>query len=407
MPQHARFPVTLAALLALFSVGCTTLSQPSPTRPPESSPCACAEIPQPVAPPRLEAADWKDLPGWQADRLTEAWSAFLTSCTGLRGKAKWQEWQGVCDAASHMAAGDENNINENGIRAFFERNFRPYAVVEGNGAREGLMTGYYEPLISGSLVRDARNTVPVLPPPADLFTIELGSLHADLQHRRLRGRLVDGKVLPYFSRAEINQKIAAGQWPETPLLWVADPVEFFFLQIQGSGRVKLPDGRQIRIGYADQNGHPYRSIGRLLAERGELALSATSMQGIQAWGRAHPEKLSALLDENPSYVFFRLLPDDRAPKTGPIGALGVPLTPERSIAVDPRAIPLGAPVWLSSPAGLALERLVLAQDTGGAIRGGVRADFFWGFGNAAGEKAGRMKQSGRLWVLLPLTYPIP
>ncbi|MDR1648166.1 MAG: MltA domain-containing protein [Zoogloeaceae bacterium] len=396
MPQRARFFTTLAALLALLVAGCATSVQP-PVQP-ELPPSPCAEIPQPAAaPPRLESADWADLPGWQADRLTEAWNAFLASCTGLHGKA---EWQTACSAAPRISADDEAEI-----RAFFERNFRPYAVVEGDGTREGLMTGYYEPLIRGSLVRDTRNAVPVLPPPADLLAVELGSLHADLQHRRLRGRVVGGKVLPYFSRAEINQKLAADQWPETPLLWVADPVEFFFLQIQGSGRIKLPDGRQVRIGYADQNGHPYRSIGRLLAERGELALSATSMQGIQAWGRAHPEKISALLNENPSYVFFRLLPDS-APETGPIGALGVPLTPERSIAVDPRAIPLGAPVWLSSPTGQTLNRLVLAQDTGGAIRGGVRADFFWGFGKAAGEKAGRMKQPGRLWVLLPLAYPI-
>lgn len=280
--------------------------------------------------------------------------------------------------------------------------FQPYAVVEGNGLREGTITGYYEPLIQGSRRRDAKNATPVLGVPPDLLTIDLGELYPDLRHRRLRGRLVGNKIVPYWSRAEIDAREEQGEGLGQPLLWVADPVEFFFLQIQGSGRVELPDGRHVRIGYADQNGHPYQSIGRLLVARGELKLEEASMQGIQAWGRANPDRLRALLNENPSYVFFRELPTP--PGTGPIGALGVPLTAERSIAIDPRAIPLGAPVWLATTRPNSrepLNRLVLAQDTGGAIKGGVRADFFWGFGKAAGEQAGRMKQTGRLWVLLP------
>jgi len=188
---------------------------------------------------------------------------------------------------------------------------------------------------------------------------------------------------------------------------VDDAVELFFLQIQGSGRVKLPDGSMVRVGYADQNGHPYQSVGRLLVERGELKLEQASMQGIQAWARANPAKLNDLLNANPSYVFFREMPV-AAPKNGepdgPLGALGVPLSPGRSIAVDPRHVPLGAPVFLATTqpnSAAPLNRLMLAQDTGGAIRGVVRADFFWGFGAEAGNQAGRMKQSGQMWVLLP------
>jgi membrane-bound lytic murein transglycosylase A len=175
----------------------------------------------------------------------------------------------------------------------------------------------------------------------------------------------------------------------------------FFLQVQGSGRVRLPDGALVRLNYADQNGHPYQSIGRVLVDRGDLKLEEASMQGIQAWGRANPARLPELLNANPSYVFFREVPNTPG---GPVGALGVPLTAERSIAVDPRSVPLGAPVFLATTrpnSARPLNRLVLAQDTGGAIKGAVRADFFWGFGKEAGEQAGRMKQTGRMWVLLP------
>jgi membrane-bound lytic murein transglycosylase A len=192
-------------------------------------------------------------------------------------------------------------------------------------------------------------------------------------------------------------------------MYVSDPVDAFFVQIQGSGRVALDDGTIMRIGYADQNGQPFRSIARVLIEREELSVGEASMQGIREWGRTHPEQLPALLDENPSYVFFREVPPPpegslEAAIDGPIGSLGVPLLAQRTIAVDPRAIPLGAPVYLATTQPLsdvALQRLVLAQDTGGAIRGPIRADFFWGFGNEAGQHAGRMKQQGAMWLLWP------
>lgn len=371
-----------------------------------------ADHPQPVCPeppvteavpesaPRLQAAEWEDLPGWRTDRLGEAWSAFLLSCESWTQSQKGiaDGWLAVCEKASRVKGGHDE------VRRFFEAELRPYALIEANGQDEGLVTGYYEPLIKGSRRRDAQNNVPVLGVPPDMLTIDLGELYPDLKHRRLRGRLVGNRVVPYWSRAEIEAGID-GVWPGEPILWVADQIEFFFLQIQGSGRVELPDGRYVRIGYADQNGHPYRSIGRVLIGRGELRPEEASMQGIQAWARRNPARLRALLDENPSYVFFRELTGSRSDANqGPLGAMGLPLTAGRSIAVDPRHVPLGTPVWLATTypnSREPLNRLVLAQDTGGAIKGGVRADFFWGFGDKAGQQAGRMKQKGRMWLLLP------
>jgi len=239
-----------------------------------------------------------------------------------------------------------------------------------------------------------------------------------LKHLRLRGRLEGRRVVPYYPRAEIERGLPALAGKE--LLWVDDPVDLFFLQIQGSGRVRLATGELVRVGYADQNGQPYKSIGRYLVEQGELKLEQASMQGIKSWGAANPAKLEALLNQNPSYVFFRELAkaecgqgsttDGPMTSGGPVGALGAVLTPERSIAVDPRYIPLGAPVFLATTwpnSTQPLARLVLAQDTGGAIRGAVRADYFWGFGDAAGAEAGRMRESARMWVLLPRDYPLP
>jgi membrane-bound lytic murein transglycosylase A len=361
-------------------------------------------MPPPPAPPdaaapRLEAARWADLPGWKEDTLSAAWSALLASCQGMAEKPRDAAWRQVCARAQTVRGQSESRV-----RRFFETAFTPHAIIEADGRAEGLVTGYYEPLIRGSRQPDARNRVPVWGAPSDMLTIDLGSVYPELAHLRLRGRIENNKVVPYWSRAEIEAGISPQTQAQKPLLWVADAVEFFFLQTQGSGRVELPDGRHVRIGYADQNGHPYRSIGRVLIERGELKASEASMQGIQAWARRHPDRLRALLDVNPSYVFFRELPDNRDAASGPLGALGVPLTAERSIAVDARYIPLGAPVWLATTrpdSKTPLNRLMLAQDTGSAIKGGARADFFWGFGAAAGQQAGRMKQSGRMWVLLP------
>jgi len=267
----------------------------------------------------------------------------------------------------------------------------------------GRMTGYYEPLLNGSRTRAAPFVVPLHRPPADLLTIDLSSLYPELASQRLRGRLQQSdkgtRVVPYWSRAELTEERLRG----TELVWVDDAIEAFFLQVQGSGRVRLRDGSMIRVGYADTNGHPYRSIGRLLVDRGELTLEQASMQGITAWARANPKRVAEMLNENPSYVFFREVPLGD-PNAGPVGALGVPLTPGYSVAVDPRFIPLGAPLLISSEhpvSGAPLRRLMLAQDTGGAIRGPLRFDFFWGFGAEAAAPAGRQRHDVQAWLLVP------
>jgi membrane-bound lytic murein transglycosylase A len=225
-----------------------------------------------------------------------------------------------------------------------------------------------------------------------------------MKNLRLRGRLDGKRVVAYFPRAEIEA--GKGGAAGNELLWVDDPVDLFFLQVQGSGRVALDTGETVRVSYADQNGYPYRSIGRVLVERGELTLDQASMQGIKAWGARNPGRLAELLNQNASYVFFKESP---VGTDAPTGSLGVPLTAGRSLAVDPRALPLGAPVFLSTTlpnSTQPLNRLMLAQDTGGAIRGAVRADFYWGYGEEAGAQAGRMRQSGRMWVLLPRGFAL-
>jgi membrane-bound lytic murein transglycosylase A len=387
-------------LAPLLLAACAT-QQPG-TPPAECAPCAtCPACPSPAAPApvppfarTLQPAAWADLPGWKDDDLAAAWPAFLQSCRGLAGKAHGAAWKRVCDAA--RAAEDKPGFD---ARRFFEANLKPYAVVAGDGNAIGLVTGYYEPLLRGSRTRSKEFAQPVRGVPDDLLTVDLAAIFPELKDKRVRGRIEGNKVVPYWTRGEIEAR--GDRLPAKTLLYVDDPVELFFLQVQGSGRVKLADGSMVRLNYGDHNGHPYQSIGRVLVDRGDLKLEEASMQGIQAWGRANPARLPDLLAANPSYVFFREVPNTPG---GPAGALGVPLTAERSIAVDPRSVPLGAPVFLATTrpnSTRPLNRLVMAQDTGSAIKGAVRADFFWGFGKEAGEQAGRMKQVGRMWALLP------
>jgi len=395
-------------LIALLFPACGVLPPaptPAPRPAPESVPSVPpAPLPTPAAAfPTLKPVAWAALASWQDDAAGEAWPAFLQSCSTL---VKRSAWQAICAEAMAMPAPDDATA-----RAFFEQRFQPYLATQEDGSEEGLITGYYEPLLKGDRVRTERARYPLYAVPDDLVTVDLASVYPELKNLRLRGRLAGNRLVPYATRKEIEA--ADDNGPGKPngfkgraIAWAEDPVDLFFLQIQGSGRIELPDGTHLRVGYADQNGHPYVSIGKLLVERGELKLEEASMQGIKDWGARNPDKLPELLAANPSYVFFRELPDGLP---GPLGALGVPLTAGRSIAVDPRFIPLGAPVFLATTQPNSpepLNRLVMAQDTGGAIRGGVRADFFWGFGNAAGERAGRMKQRGRMWVLLPKDYPL-
>lgn len=337
----------------------------------------------------MRQASWDELPGWQDDSFDELFAAFQLSCRSLRFRDDWQQ---VCTEATHLSGPEA-------LREFFHDFFVPWQLQNEDGSREGMITGYYVPDIDGSRQSSSRFPYPMYKKPDDMLVIDLASVYPELGSYRLRGRIDGQRVVPYWDREQIDgfQQPLHGQ----ELFWVADPVELFFLQVQGSGRVNLDDGSQVMVNYADQNGHPYRSIGKLLLERGEMTRDQMSMQNIAAWGRQNPQRVQDLLNENPSYVFFRPL---EAGVTMPPGALGVPLTARRSLAVDPRVVPLGAPVYLSTSwpnTQRPLRQLMVAQDTGGAIKGQVRADFFWGVGDEAGEQAGRMKQSGQMWVLLP------
>ena len=369
-------------------------------RPPEPPPVVEeAVIEQPVVDkgvPTLQVVDWTDVVGWQEDDPGLALGALLKSCSALRWRPQWQS---ACDEAAAMEQAPERVVRE-----FFERNFEPHRVSKPDGNTEGLLTGYYVPDLRGSREASAEYPYPLYRRPDDLLTIDLSDVYPDLSHYRLRGRLEGNRVIPYWERSEIDgqERPLDGQ----ELFWVADPVELFFLQIQGSGRLLLDDGEQVLVNYADQNGHPYKSIGKYLIDHGAMSRNEMSMQNIRAWVRNNPTEVGNLLNQNPSYVFFRVLP---AGVKSPPGALGVPLTPGRSLAVDRRYIPLGAPVFVDTfwpNSDKPLRRLMLAQDTGGAIKGEVRGDFFWGMGAQAGEQAGRMKQSTRFWVLLPREMPV-
>ena len=336
------------------------------------------------------------LPDWQTLDLAPSWPAFLQSCRVLKAKPHWQE---ICSQAKQLDAGDNT-----ALRTFYETWFTPYQVRNPDGSEQGMITGYYEPKLYGNRTKTERFKYPLYAVPDDLLTIDLGEAYPQLKGLRLRGRLQGKRVLPYYSSGEIYSKTdatGANALKARELFWVDNEIELSFLHIQGSGRIELPDGTLVKVGYADQNGYPYVSLGKKLVEAGELKLEEASMQGIKNWAEKNPDKLPALLAQNPSYVFFRESPESL---TSPLGALGVPLTDEYSLAVDPHTIPLGAPVFLSTtyPNDSApLNRLMLAQDTGGAIRGAVRADFFWGFGENAATQAGKMKQKGRMWVLFP------
>lgn len=345
----------------------------------------------------LALADWKDLDGLLKDNLTDAWPAWLRSCTTL---IKREAWHPACEDALTL-----KNPNNAAIIEYLSSYFNVYQAQNEDGSTEGMITGYYQPLLKGSRTKSDKYPYPLYKEPEDLITVELADIYPDLKYKRIRGKLEGKKLIPYATRAEIESDPSPLAGKE--LFWIDDIIDVFFLHIQGSGVVQLEDGEQVQVGYINQNGYPYQSIGRLLVERGELTLDKASMKGIKNWARSHLDQLEELLNSNPSYVFFRELPTGLP---GPLGALGVPITAERSVAIDPKYIPLGAPIFLSTTApnsNKPLKRLMIAQDTGGAIKGGVRADFFWGAGDAAGAKAGAMKQQGKIWVLLPKDFVLP
>ncbi len=373
------------ALLAVASLavlaGCTA----APPVPPPAPPAAA--LPDRLL---LTAVEFDLVPGWQDDKLAEVVPALRRSCEhvarlppsqpigqdgrgGLAG-----DWLAPCGALRRVAEGDSP-----AARAYFETWFRPYRATN-NDRAEGLFTGYYEAELRGSRHPGGPYRIPLYGRPAGLSADPAGNGQS------------------FYSRAEIEAGALRGRAPE--LLWVDDPVDAHILHIQGSGRVILDDGSAVRVGFNGSNGRNFIGLGRILLDHGKIATGDTTMQTVRAWLKTHPAEAPALMAENPRYVFFRLLQGD-----GPVGASGVVLTPGRSLAVDPHFVPLGVPVWLDSkePDGRPLRRLMMAQDAGAAIKGPIRGDVFWGGGEAAFDKAGRMKSRGSYYLLLPRQRSVP
>lgn len=353
----------------------------------------------------LEKMSFAEMPGWSTDLQDAALLPLSRSCGKIGNLPPEKnfgtlpemgtvgDWQKICQAMPNweLASPEE-------ARAFFETNFVPYRL-SADGNPEGLFTGYYEASLHGSPVRTAKYNVPLRARPEDLVMVNLGEFRDELKGQRIAGRVKDGQLKPYEDRAAIeNGKLPAAM--DKPLLWVDSAVDAFFLQIQGSGVVQMEDGSSVRVGYDGQNGHIYTAIGKELIQRGALTKENVSMQTIRAWLGDNPAEAAALMQKNRSYVFFRKLDTD-----GPVGAQGVVLAPERSLAVDPVYIPYGAPIFVDADAPRAgenkINQLLIAQDTGGAIRGPVRGDFFWGYGDRAADLSGVMKSKGRGWILLP------
>lgn len=368
------------------------------------------EAPVNDTPPKLvlTPASFADLPGWGGDDLRAFTGAYAKSCArilktpperpfgALAEAGTHARWQEICREMTGLDTADNA-----ALRAFIERRFVPYGV-RNHSDPEGLFTGYYEASLRGSLKKSAVHNIPLYARPDDLVMVDLGEFREELKGQRIAGRAKDGNLKPYETRAQI----VSGNWPHNDrvLVWVDDPVDAFFVQIQGSGVVELAEGGTMRIGYAGQNGHVYTAIGRELIARGALEKEKVSMQAIREWLAAHPDQADEIMNTNRSYVFFRALEGD-----GPIGGENVALTPGRSLAVDRSLLAYGLPVWVDIKGGAAegggqtpdIRRMMVAQDTGGAIRGPVRGDVFWGFGAQAEAMAGPMKSKGRYWVLLP------
>ena len=392
-------------LLILFLVSCAEVAQKGDKTSNAKSNCDCpkiktekedlAKIPDYGL---LKKSDWSAIESsFESDNVLLTWTAWLRSCSVLKQKDTWKK---VCDLADDIKEPSDENIKN-----YFKKYFNLYSATNIDGSDTGTITGYYQPILKGSKVKTSHYKVPLYTTPKDLITVDLSDVYPELKSKRLRGKLAGNKLIPYLSRAEIDGQ--GSPLAGNEIVWVEDPVEAFFLEIQGSGIIQFDNGEAMQIGYADQNGYPFKAIGSTLVQKKEITMAEASMEGIKNWARKNITKLREFLNMNASYVFFRKLSNDLP---GPIGALGVSIEAERSVAIDPKFIPLGAPVFLSTTqpnTSEPLERLMVAQDTGGAIRGGVRADFYWGSGDEAGRKAGSMKQQGKIWTLLPRDYAFP
>lgn len=410
----ASRPLTAAALavaggivlgfgLAL-GLGNITAVTPPPSPPPPVSPPPIAA----VATTRLAAVSFGDLAGWQDDGLSDLMPALSRSCariaksgdeavgTGPAARPA-ADWKSAC--AKVTAAGDDPAA----LRRAIEDAFVPHRISAPAG-EDGTFTGYYEATLNGSLSPTERYKYPLYAPPADLISVAIKDfapgVSADGLPATLVGRVDGRRLKPYDVRADIDADAFRDR--AMPIVWIDDPVAVHILHIQGSGQVILPDKTMIRVGFAAHNGHAFTGLGKILLDEGVLKPGEASMIGVRDWLLKNPARAAALMNKNARYIFFRRIDGD-----GPIGAEGVALTRLRSLAVDPRTVPLGAPVWVETkdPDGESLNRLMMAQDVGAAILGAVRGDVFWGAGDAAFDKAARMKSKGRAAVLLPRGRP--
>jgi membrane-bound lytic murein transglycosylase A len=385
--------------LSFLIIGFLAACEEPPHLPAEVAPAEVIEVDRLV----LTTLPVMEIPGFEADPIAEALPALKRSCDrfmslpddrplGPQGIAgKMADWREACRAVKALPEGDGE-----GLKELLLRDFSAFRVANGDQS-PGLFTGYYEPVLKGSLTPSGPQAVPLYGPPEDLVVADLNLFGGDQKSDRLLGRLEGGRLVPYFSRSEIDGGALAGRGLE--ILWIDDPVDAFFLHVQGSGRVQLPNGEALRVGYAGSNGLPFYAIGRHLLDQKIISRENASMQSIRDWLRRHPQEAKEVMALNTRYIFFQLIKGE-----GPIGAQGVPLTAGRSLAVDTSFIPLGIPVFLDTTwpgTSTPLRRLMVAQDTGSAIKGPVRGDFFWGAGEAALEYAGRMKQPGSYYLFLP------
>ena len=359
---------------------------------------------------RYAAIDYDDLVGWGEDSIIEALPALLRTCEKFKGLddniavginglgGTVGSWRAPCAAISVVEPGDGD-----GLRAALEALFLPVSVLSGDGDAEGTFTGYYEAELHGSLSRTKRYRVPIYGLPDDLIRIDVRRFLPDVVAPTIVGRVVERSVVPYHTREAIDVHGAVDDHADV-LVWTDDPVDAHILHIQGSGRVKLQDGKVIRVGYADNNGHLFQGIGSILVQAGEIRRGEASMPKVRKWLKKNPKAAANYMNQNPRFIFFR-----RIKQEGPIGGFGVALTPQRSLAVDPTYVPLGAPVWLNTtdPDGRVFRRLMVAQDVGAAIKGPIRGDIFWGYGESAFAMAGRMHGAGRYSVLLPRGVGVP
>ena len=353
-------------VLAILFTGCSVKYEQKPS----------------VSKGNLQEVKWNELQDFEKDDIAKAFEVFKKGC---ERSSKNPLLTQMCELAQMDISPTE----------FFHSNFTPYQLISDDGDKHGLITGYYEPILQGSLTQTAKYKYPVFKRPSDLLIIDLSDVYPELRDYRLRGKLYGNRVIPYYSREEIDKGVNSKL---EPICYVDDKIGLFFLHIQGSGKIQLEDGTILNIGYSGQNGRPYYAIGKKLIEEGHIAKEDVSLQSIRMWLENNPTRIDEILNLNESYVFFK------KSEQSATGSLGVELVPFRNLAVDRKYIPLGFPVFIDTTNpldGSSIRQLMVAADTGGAIKGEIRADFFFGSGAQAKELAGKMKQKGNLYILIP------